>query len=195
MTRFFTSDTHFGHKNIIAYSDRPFRDFDEMDWKMVANWNERVGPTDVVYHLGDVAMGLTDRWDAILKALNGYKVLVVGNHDRIFKGMSKAQNDKWDDKYHEWFDEVVDNYRGLWLDDGTIVDLSHFPYNGDSHDGDRYEEYRLYDAGRVLVHGHTHSHEKVSRSSRGTKQIHVGVDAWDYRPVSEDEVIELIGSF
>jgi calcineurin-like phosphoesterase family protein len=199
MTRFFTSDTHFGHKNIIAYSNRPFKDYAHMDRRIVDNWNSVVTPTDVVYHLGDVAMGLSDRWDEILKSLNGYKVLIVGNHDRVFKGMSKAQNDKWEEKYHEWFDEVYDNLRDFQLYDGTVVNLSHFPYDGDSHDGDRYTEFRLEDRGTVLIHGHTHAEyekhgmdSRVSFSKSNTLQIHVGQDAWDYKPVPEAEVVSLI---
>lgn len=199
MTRYFTSDTHFCHANIIKYSNRPFADFEEMDWKIVDNWNNTVGPTDVVYHLGDTALGDSSRWDNIFKSLNGYKVLVVGNHDRIFAGEKPRQREKWDEAYHEWFDEVHDNYRGLWLDDGTVVDLSHFPYDGDSHDGDRYSEYRLHDGGRTLIHGHTHAEfakhgkdARVSRSKRGSLQIHVGMDAWGYNVVSEDDVIDLI---
>ena len=197
--RYFTSDTHFGHKNIIAYSNRPFRDYTEMDWKIVDNWNHIIGPTDVVYHLGDVAMGPSERWDEILTALNGYKVLVVGNHDRIFKGMSANQNAKWEEKYHEWFDEVTDNLRGLELSNGTVVNLSHFPYDGDSHDGDRYTEFRLEDRGTPLIHGHTHAeYEKlginsmVSYSKSNTLQIHVGMDAWNYTPVSEDQIVTLM---
>lgn len=200
MTKFFTSDTHFGHKNIIAYSNRPFRDYEEMDWNIVNNWNHTVSTTDVVYHLGDVAMGPSDRWDTILKSLNGYKILVVGNHDRIFKGMSKSQNDKWEEKYHEWFDEVWDNM-SIGLSDNTIVNLSHFPYDGDSHDGDRYTQFRLEDRGTPLIHGHTHAeYEKMGKDARvsyskaGTLQIHVGMDAWDYAPVSEERVIDLIAS-
>lgn len=199
MARFFTSDTHFGHKNIIKYSERPFSDFETMDSAIIKNWNRVVGDTDVVYHLGDVALGLSDRWDWILNSLNGYKILVVGNHDRIFAGEKPRQREKWDEKYHEWFDEVHDNIEGLWLDDGTIVNLSHFPYTGDSHDGDRYKDYRLPDAGRTLIHGHTHAEwakhadaSRFSRSARGTLQIHVGVDAWHYRPVSEDTIINMI---
>lgn len=201
--RYFTSDTHFGHKNIIKYSNRPFADFEEMDWKIVDNWNNTVGPTDVVYHLGDTALGDSSRWDNIFKSLNGYKVLVVGNHDRIFAGEKPRQREKWDEAYHEWFDEVHDNYRGLWLDDGTVVDLSHFPYDGDSHDGDRYSEYRLHDGGRTLIHGHTHREyhgddllerydTAISRSKRGSIQIHVGMDNHNYLPVSENEVIAMI---
>jgi calcineurin-like phosphoesterase family protein len=198
MTRFYTSDTHFGHKNIIAYSNRPFKDFSHMDRVIIDNWNKTVGDTDVVYHLGDVAMGHSERWDEILKSLNGYKVLIVGNHDRVFKGMSQSQNDKWTEKYHEWFDEVYDNLTGFTLGPYT-VNLSHFPYDGDSHDGDRYTEFRLDDDGKTLIHGHTHAEfaskgmdARVSHSKNGTLQVHVGMDAWNYTPVSELELIDLI---
>lgn len=190
--RFFISDTHFGHKNIINYSDRPFDNFEDMDWQIVNNWNHVVGDTDVVYHLGDVAMGDSTRWDNILKSLNGYKVLVTGNHDRIFAGEKPRQRERWDEKYHEWFDEVYDNLTGLVLSNGTVVNLSHFPYDGDSHAEERYREYRLRDDGTILVHGHTHSHDVISRSKKDTIQIHVGVDAWSYCPVSEQQVIDMI---
>jgi calcineurin-like phosphoesterase family protein len=207
MTRFHTSDTHFGHFNILNYSNRPFGSVQEMNEALIDNWNSAVRETDTVIHHGDVAMGPwagdedlgIASWDDILTRLNGYKILIVGNHDRIFKGMSLTQQHRFAPHYAKWFHEVHHNYRGHWLDNGVIVDLSHFPYDGDSHDEDRYNEHRLYDGGRILIHGHTHAefakhgHDaRVSRSKRGTKQIHVGVDAWDYRPVSEDEIIDLI---
>lgn len=171
-----------------------------MDEKIIKNWNDMVGDTDVVFHLGDLALGDSTRWDGILKRLNGYKILVVGNHDRIFAGEKPRQREKWDEKYHEWFDEVVDNYTGLVLADGTAVNLSHFPYDGDHTDGDRYSEYRLPDDGITpLVHGHTHAEyakhgrgSRVSTSKYGTTQVHVGMDAWNYKVVPEDEVINLI---
>jgi len=170
-----------------------------MDWAIVDNWNKIVGDTDVVYHLGDLALGPSERWDEIMKSLNGYKIFVVGNHDRIFLGEKPRQREKWDEKYHEWFDEVVDNYRGLHLSNDVVVNLSHFPYDGDSHGGDRYREYRLEDRGTILIHGHTHAEydkhgndARVSYSKAGTLQIHVGMDAWDYKVVSEDEVTRLI---
>ena len=161
-----------------------------MDEVLIKNWNSVVGDTDVIYHLGDLALGASDRWDEILKRLNGYKVFVVGNHDRIFAGEKERQREKWDEKYHEWFDEVYD-WHFIELD-GETVNLSHFPYEGDSHDGDRYEEYRLHDNGNTLIHGHTHSKDVITRSSIDTLQIHVGVDAWNYTPVSEDAIIELM---
>jgi calcineurin-like phosphoesterase family protein len=115
--------------------------------------------------------------------------------------MSKSQNERWEEKYHEWFDEVVDNYEGLWLGDGTVVNLSHFPYEGDSHDGDRYTKFRLEDKGTPLIHGHTHAEydklgkaARVSFSKSGTLQIHVGMDAWDYTPVDEARILRLMES-
>lgn len=200
--RFFTSDTHFGHANIIKYCERPFSDYEAMDSALIKNWNRTVGETDVVYHLGDLALGPSDRWDGILKSLNGYKVFVVGNHDRIFGAEKERQRLKWDEKYHEWFDEVYENYEGLVLSDGTVVNLSHFPYDGDSHDGDRYSEFRLADNGVPLIHGHTHAsfvvdgHKaRASRSKAGTKMVHVGMDAWHYKPVSEQHVIDVLDTF
>ena len=197
--RFFTSDTHFGHANIIRYSNRPFRDVSHMNEMLIKNWNDTVGPDDIVYHLGDVALGPWVEWEGIFRRLNGIIRLVVGNHERIFKGEPEAKRKRFEPVYHHLTSDIVDNLRGVWLDNGTIVDLSHFPYDGDSHDGDRYTDYRLPDTGRTLIHGHTHAeYEKdgldarVSRSKRGTLQIHVGQDAWGYRPVPEDEVIDLI---
>jgi calcineurin-like phosphoesterase family protein len=85
----FTSDTHFNHQAIIDYCGRPFRtpdghlDVQKMNEALVANWNATVGPNDTVYHLGDFAFGptpLAARWAA---RLNGHKVLVKGNHDRL----------------------------------------------------------------------------------------------------------------
>lgn len=199
--RFFTSDTHFWHRNILKYSNRPFDSVEDMNEAIIANWNEAVSSEDTVYHLGDVALGPWSEWEAVLSRLNGYKILVVGNHERIFKGEKPRMQERFATYYDDFFDEIHHNLRGVWLDDGTIVDLSHFPYEADHMENARHMEFRLPDTGRTLIHGHTHAEfekhgqdARVSRSKRGTLQIHVGQDAWGYKPVSEDEVIELIES-
>lgn len=76
---FLISDTHFGHANVIKYSERPFVSVEEMDEALVDLWNSMVGPKDKVYHLGDVAMGKPHI--ATMGRLNGDKVLIKGNHD------------------------------------------------------------------------------------------------------------------
>ena len=53
MRVFLTSDTHFGHSNVIKYCNRPFQDRDEMDKAIIKNWNETVTSEDKVFHLGD----------------------------------------------------------------------------------------------------------------------------------------------
>ena len=50
---FFTSDTHFGHANIIKYCNRPFSSLEEMNSTIIRNWNEMVKPEDTVFFLGD----------------------------------------------------------------------------------------------------------------------------------------------
>src|SRR5258708_12137402 len=82
MTVYFTSDTHFGHANIIRYCDRPFATVEEMDEAMIANWNAVVGRGDDVWHLGDFGWSRdATRIRSIFHQLNGRKRLVIGNHD------------------------------------------------------------------------------------------------------------------
>jgi calcineurin-like phosphoesterase family protein len=223
----FTSDTHFGHKRIIELANRPFKDVTEMNEMLVHNWNSVVHPDDTVYHLGDVALGPIRESLEYIHRLMGRKILITGNHDRNFmlgRRSGGLEPFEWDEEYRQaGFAEVHPNL-ALWGFHGlSTVNLSHFPYTGDSHDGDRYEEARLEDNGIPLIHGHTHAHGDPVTWSRGrtkkvpligdngkqvredgklqwtvtddpTIQIHVGVDAWDYRPVSQHEVQNLINS-
>ncbi len=191
--RFVTSDTHFGHANIIKYCDRPYKDRHHMNEALIENWNNVIGDGDVVYHLGDVAMGPSDEWDAVLKRLNGYKVLVIGNHDKVFEGAYKPSYiEKWEPRYEEWFDEIYPHLEGIEFA-GITVNMSHFPYEADHMETRRYMEHRLKDEGVPLIHGHTHDRGvPVSYSEAGTLQIHAGQDAWNYTPVSEDQIEALL---
>ena len=70
---FFTSDTHFGHKNLLKIGKgRPFDTIEEHDEALIENWNKVVKPNDLVYHLGDVAMATdANRLREIFKRLKG----------------------------------------------------------------------------------------------------------------------------
>src|SRR5579883_2407308 len=81
MAVFFTSDTHFGHGNIIKLCGRPFANASEMDELLIARWNETVAPGDTVYHLGDFCYRNEQGADAYLRKLNGEIHLIAGNHD------------------------------------------------------------------------------------------------------------------
>ena len=79
---YFTSDTHFHHANIIKFCSRPFKNVEEMNETLIANWNHVVGPEDIVFHLGDFCFGGSAEWTGILEQLNGKIYLISGNHDR-----------------------------------------------------------------------------------------------------------------
>ena len=78
---FVTADTHFGHKRIIEFeaAARPFATIEHHDRELIARWNSTVTTRDTVWHLGDVFFG--SHGHQVLAELNGYKRLVLGNHD------------------------------------------------------------------------------------------------------------------
>jgi len=77
----FISDTHFGHKNIIDYETRPFRDCAEMEEILIKNWNDKVKKEDRVFHLGDLSFYPKDPSKHIVEQLQGRIHLIMGNHD------------------------------------------------------------------------------------------------------------------
>ena len=81
MKIFAISDTHFGHSKIIEYCNRPFANVEEMDQKLIKNWNETVSNNDIILHLGDFALCGKERIKEIVSKLNGKKILILGNHD------------------------------------------------------------------------------------------------------------------
>ena len=139
---FFISDTHFGHANMITFTNydgtrmRPFNSVEECDELMIENWNKTVKPTDRIYHLGDVVYKCKNR-DEIMQRLNGEKILIKGNHDRDQLG---------------WYMKYFKDIRGTHHIDGNYL-LGHFPIHPDSK-------------GRFVrgLHGHTHA-QTVMKSS------------------------------
>ena len=186
MARFWTSDTHFGHEGILRFEpdNRPFSSVEEMNEVLVERWNAVVSPKDMVYHLGDVAMGKIAESLPVMGRLNGRKVLIPGNHDRVFSGMKQAQRDKFRQPYQEVFDAISREQERTHIGP-HLVAMCHFPYEGDSHGegNDRYSELRPVDEGLPLIHGHVHGQWKI----RG-RQFNVGVDVNSLQPVHEDEI-------
>jgi calcineurin-like phosphoesterase family protein len=132
---FYIADYHFGHANVIKFDKRPFDSIDEMDRKMIENWNTVVSQDDTVYILGDFCWDTEDRWIVILNQLNGKKVLIRGNHD--LKTMSQQLRNKFQD---------IKDYKEV-KDNGKRVLLSHYPmpfYRG------------AYNSDIVHLYGHIH---------------------------------------
>ena len=186
MKRFFTADLHLGHANVIRYAGRPYSSVEQMDDDLVARWNDLVDPTDEVWVLGDVAMGRIADSLARVAVLHGTKHLIAGNHDRVHPTYRTKDPDRWVAAYRDaGFASIAERAR---LDIGGVdVLLCHFPRRGDSHDEDRFPEHRPTDWKGWLLHGHVHESWR-----QRDRQVNVGVDAWAYRPVVEDEIVALL---
>lgn len=90
--KFYTADTHFGHSNIINFENRPFSSVEEMDAKLITNWNRKVKSKDDIYILGDFCYYRNpDEVSNLLSKLNGHKHLIVGNHDQF---LNRAEFDR-----------------------------------------------------------------------------------------------------
>lgn len=183
--RWFSSDQHFFHQRIPELAGRPFGSVEEMHEVLIGNHNRRVAPDDEVWFLGDYAFGDLANL-AITARLNGRKRLITGNHDKAWVGHSNGW--KHLAAYHEAGFEVVTPWAWIQMG-GRRIMLSHFPYTGDHTETDRFTAYRLRDEGRWLLHGHVHEAWKVDAENR---QINVGVDAWDFAPVQDHTLIEII---
>jgi len=192
MSLWFTSDLHFGHRNIIGFCDRPFNTVHEMNEAIIAQWNSQVEPNDVVHVLGDVCMGHLDDSVPLLARLNGFKMLTPGNHDPVWPGTTGARREKWGAVYRDVFEIQATTWEAnLFTPDPTHsgatarVMFCHFPYLG--HDHRDFDDFRPVDHGGWLVHGHTHGLYRQSG-----RQIDVGIDAWGGELVSLDTLIGLM---
>lgn len=191
MTLFFSADHHFYHKNVITYCKRPFTDVDHMNEMMVKYWNETVGPDDTVYYLGDFSLAHR-AVTVLLPRLNGeIHLKAAGNHDHVHPIHAKGKEDRLQRMRKIYY---AAGFKSIRLQDemdilGKHVILHHMPYSGDSGEQERHRSWRPIDNGFPLLHGHVHEHWKVNG-----RQINVGVDVWNFRPVPLCEVEKLIGA-
>lgn len=185
--RFFTSDHHFSHQNIIDYCSRPYANVQDMNDDLVTRWNRVVTAEDDVMILGDLCMGKLKESLEYVKQLNGNKILLVGNHDKPFRTMAGSDKRKRCEQMYLDVGILEILYGSVASTvGGHPVVLCHFPRVGDSGYEDRYVDHRPQYGG-VLLHGHTHGKWRVNE-----KQIDVGVDSWGGYPISEETLASLI---
>jgi len=158
---FFTSDTHFGDPRVLRIDKRPFGTVAEHDEALIANWNETVSPDDEVWHLGDFALHVPpERIHELLSQLHGRKHLITGNND----GPATLAAEGW---------ASVQAYAELNVG-GRAVVMCHYAFR----------TWKNMGRGWIDLHGHSHARLKPQ-----TRQYDVGVDAWDYRPVTLDTIL------
>jgi calcineurin-like phosphoesterase family protein len=165
VTVFFTSDTHFGHGGALGLYRRPFASVAAMNAALAERWNATVGPEDEVWHLGDFAIRQPAAVVAeLLGRLSGRKHLVAGNNDPP----ATIEDPSW---------ASVQPYAEITLD-GVFLVLCHYPFR----------RWRRMDEGSFDVHGHCHG-----RLAPQPRQVDVGVDVWDFRPVTLAQIRERRG--
>ena len=165
-----TSDTHYGHANIIRFCERPFADVQQMDEALIANYNAVVKPEDTVYHLGDFSFSREP--ERVFRRLNGKIHLILGNHDLDRHGEIR----RWVDDL-KWASVKDVYFLKLGKKPANWIWLSHYPHLtwNKSHKGSTH------------CHGHCHGDLPDDGKSR---RFDVGVDAWNYKPVHVDEILK-----
>ena len=160
MAIFFSADLHCGHRNIIKYCNRPFSSVEQMDERVIDNWNSAIEPTDTVYFLGDLSFGPQN----YLPLLSGRIHFIIGNHDMFGRGAAERM------QYLRETPLIKSVQQMMVIDlDGQAVVLCHYAMRvwHKSH----FNSWHLY--------GHSHG-----RLGEWGKSLDVGVDAWDFHPVS-----------
>lgn len=194
----FTADHHFGHARIINYCQRPFADVEQMDAVLIEKWNGRVGPDDIVFHLGDFTLGDMEMADRYFAQLQG-RIFVLAN--------------EW---HHDcrWLDTIPGGHqpprfarapRGLmvsssghavqllpplvvlevpWAEGSKhpiAITLCHYPL----------AEWDRKHYGAWHLHGHSHGkHQHNAKPGEQAFILDVGVDAMGYGPICLGGVLD-----
>lgn len=179
---FFISDTHFSHSNILTFLDsagnniRKFRDAEEMDERMIQNWNSVVRPQDKIYHLGDVSFRSWQRMNEIMPRLMGKKRLILGNHDHYPI-----------EEYAKHFEKIM-SWRQFKQFKKPFI-CCHYPlhkstlYRGSKGPG-----------GVHCVHGHVHQNDVMIEGTKrpDPQYINVCVEKINYTPIELSDLMNLM---
>ena len=181
----FTSDTHFSHKNICRGvtdwrtkdgevpidATRDFLTVEKMNARLVDNINHFVKQNDTLIMLGDVSFGGFENIEIFLGRIICKNIhLILGNHDTHIENNRENIRSKF---------LSVSHYLEVSINDRNFV-LCHYPlqsWNGMSK-------------GVIHLHGHVHLPEH--RKFGNGKKMDVGVDGNGLDPYSIDEIIKIM---
>jgi len=176
---YFISDFHVGHKNVLEFDGRPFKNTDEMHVELIKRWNSVIGDDDIVYYLGDLAFCRDELAKWFIYSLKGKIHFIKGNHDKM-KTLRKFG--RWEEIYEygtEIFvkDEDLKSARGA--NGYQQIIMCHYPFM--SWNRAHYGSWHL--------HGHCHgSLMKSNQAYYKRKVMDVGCNVIDYTPASYEEI-------
>lgn len=187
---FFTSDTHYGHKNIVSgVSDwesgrgcRQFKTVDEMNNTLVNAINETVGENDILIHLGDWSFGGFERIKEFRDRIVCKNIhLIFGNHDQHIESNREEIQSLFLSVGHLRYITIVRPNKGNEKHDRFRFVICHYPIAS------------WQDMNQGVMHLHGHIHTPSSNNVGPGKMMDVGVDgALNYRPYSLDQVLRLL---
>ena len=181
---FFISDLHFGHKDVIAFDQRPFKDVEEMDAEMIRKLNAKVSHDDHVFVIGDMFGGVTTAHAGeIVRSLNGKIHLIRGNHaprGQIFESLFEDV---------ALYRQIQVRVRGVRQ--RVIMRHRFLPF------------FKGQNEGVVMLYGHTHD-SIVARAEEQSIRFmnwlgipfhafNVGACRLDYEPQTLEEILEKAG--
>jgi len=169
-----TSDQHYGHANILHYAIRPFENVQEMDRELIRRHNEVVQSKDTVYIVGDFTLNGHDFAVNVMEQLNGNLVFLPGSHDG------------------RWFDRNLGDGRIRCVDSIYIIEkaapvpivLCHYAML-------RWPRSH-YKSWCLVGHSHGKLASILPDSIEAGLQLDVGVDVWNYYPVSLEKVTQVM---
>lgn len=169
---FYIGCTHFFDDGILKVTERNFPDAKEMNDFILEKWNQKIRKTNTVYLLGDVGWvwmnkdrEMMEQFVDYMGALNGRKILIVGNHD------------VYNLKMREFRHCFSDIYPCLEIrDHGTKLFLDHYPV----------EDWNGLHTGEIHLHAHTHGKGNI-RNIPG--RYDVSADCTGLVPVSLKEIL------
>lgn len=168
----FTGDWHLGHEAVIYYAHRPFSNVKEMDDTILDNCRNLIKKHDFLYINGDVSFYKPEKTVELLKTIPGHKVLAWGNH---------AKHLKLNQEFLKLFERIGDILE-LRIGDpdakpkgSRFIVFCHYAF----------KTWNRSHHGSWNLHGHSHG---SLADDPHALQLDVGVDCWNYRPVSYDEI-------
>ena len=178
---YFTSDTHYNHKNICrgvtSWKDaedvtRDFKTLDEMNDRIVEGINASVGQDDILFHLGDWSFGGFESIEQFRSRIHCKNIhLILGNHDHhIARNRGDVQ----------MLFESVNQYVELEVNKEHNFVLMHYPIMSWNKMNDKV----------IHLHGHVHlpPHRRIGKG----KMMDVGMDGNGMDPISYTEILKIM---